>query len=322
MSGRLSASEAQRESVEVTRSWSLTEEQVVALVRAHWSPADSVAASRLAQGAEGDAFLVETGDRALVAKLTYASGDQVDRCLHAAQVVAAAGLRTSSPVLTSTGARAVLVEAVAGQLHPFSLMEFVPGTPLQARTVPEARLLGDLTGRIHAALLNAPIVPAEERQSDSFLSYVAKPFDVPSEVAWLPPLIDRIVQRVSDALPHLSYGIALWEGPEVLIDDDGTAGLIDWGLVEWRPLAAHVANQIRRLGMSAGRPEREAFLAGYNDYASLREPDLAMLPLLSALCLAVYVKFAVGRASGANVRDADRALAFALSSRGELEAVL
>jgi Ser/Thr protein kinase RdoA (MazF antagonist) len=188
----------------------------------------------------------------------------------------------------------------------------VPGQPLELGPAAAPRL-GELTGRIHAALAASDVVPVADRDRTAYMEYLLTPQVFPPEVAWLEPVTRVLAHRLMELDAELTFGPSLWEGPEVLVDEDGTPGLVDWGLVEWRPLVFHVANQLRSIDADdPSSPAAEAFLAAYRRHASVAEAELRHVPLFSLAALAIYAKF-----EARCLRDADPEEAQSLHTRIE-----
>lgn len=251
----------------------------------------------LAEGYTAHVWTVDTPRVRYVARLAYAAPEVVLLGLEAARRLSEAGIRAAAPTPTAAGAPYVLMAWPPGDEHPLSLLRFVPGVPLEAARVDVPVVLGEWLGRAHAAL--------EGRGTGRLkhLEFLQEDSDVVQADA-VRPSVRAAVDEVRPVLERgLTAGTTLGE-PEVLVDDEGTPGFIDFGMVAEGPFLFDVARICIGIRYGIEHPSEEAdrFLAAYRRTAPIDEGELVHLGAFMALQWAIQAKFMAGRlARGSNL---------------------
>ena len=231
-------------------------------------------------------WCVESLEGRFVAKLTFDGRPFVEPGLRVAAAVALSGVPTGAPVLTHDGD--VCVE-VKGRSRPWTvaLLRAVGGKPLVPTEVGAEEVAGDLLGRVHAHLgecSRRAWVPAE------LLEWSAEFAATTANTA-----AATVVDEINAVRDLVSFSVVYGDpSPEILVDVDGTVGLIDWGTPSWGPQLHDVAAWLRWLGEEpgSGSPRETRFLQSYGTHARLTSVDLSLLP--------VFGRY--GAAFGFNVR--------------------
>ncbi len=212
-----------------------------------------------------------------VAKLSFDRRCFVEPGLRVAAAVAASGVFTGAPVLTTDGEVCVDVDRIGAPPWTLALLTAVPGHPLTATMPGSEQVAGDLLGRVHA-----------------FLGTSSRRDWVPADLLeWLAALAGAtgnieaatVVRTVADRRGTVRSSVLYGDpSPEVLVTTDGAVGLIDWGTPSWGPQLHDVAVWLRWLGEQPGSgSRREArFLGSYAAHTPLSETDISFLPLYGA----------------------------------------
>jgi Ser/Thr protein kinase RdoA (MazF antagonist) len=216
---------------------------------------------------------VESLEGRFVAKLTFDGRRFVEPGLRVAAAVALAGVPTGPPVITHDGD--VCVE-VNGPSRPWTvaLLRAVGGKPLVPTEIGAEQVAGDLLGRVHAHLgecSRREWVPAD------LLEWSAEFAATTANTA-----ASTVVDEISAVRDLVRFSVVYGDpSPEILVDVDGTVGLIDWGTPSWGPQLHDVAAWLRWLGEEpgSGSPRETRFLQSYSTHARLTSVDLSLLPV-------------------------------------------
>lgn len=195
-------------------------------------------------GATSDVFLVMRGHDRWVAKFNYDAPQYFEVGLRASQLVhrrlASDSIEVAVPVPTSTGAITELLEWPDGDVNPLAVLTYVGGDPLLA-DASAPRLVGEVCGRVHAALLD--VGPDEvglvELPTEPDGNY---PDRDAGQFSWLHGLWRELEQRAWDARHDVRHAVAVWDGPDIRRRPDGI-GLLDFGHCGWHPIVHVVANR-------------------------------------------------------------------------------
>ncbi len=281
---------------------------------------DVVSIESITPGVTADVWRVEAG-RPLVAKYAYVGRDEFDVGLRAAEIGNFHGLRVARPVRTRTGEVSVMIEWPDGHWHPLGVLVFVPGAGLDYSAPGVAEVVGDNIGRLQAALARDLILPGPHDPCE-YLAYLEHPHDL-GEFAGMRSLVDEVVTTVRALHDEggLTIAASVWDGPETLIDDDGTVGFYDFGFVKRMPVLHGLAN--RSMLFERG-PDRERFLAAWLRHFPIAPSELQHLALFRLLSTAIYGKFMAMRLAAGEYRpdQADRQRQRIGTAIRELEAAL
>ncbi len=147
-----------------------------------------------------------------------------------------------------------------------ALLRFVDGRQLVAS---DALTVGATLGRVHAALVGAPVPPGLDRWPWPWLD--AGVIEEPA----LRSAAGEAIARAEELAPRLTHGILHGDpAPEAFLELDGNVGLIDWGAAVHGPLLYDVASA----RMYAG----ESVVAGYAPVGPLDAAELALVPAFLA----------------------------------------
>lgn len=115
-----------------------------------------------------------------------------------------------------------------------SLLRFVPGVPLETAPVDVPLVLGEVVGRAHTTLKGGTEARLEH------LDFLEDESDVVSADR-VEPLVAAAVEEARRVLREgLTAGTTLGE-PEILVDEGGPPGFIDFGMVARAPLLFDVS---------------------------------------------------------------------------------
>lgn len=255
---------------------------------------------RLPRGASADVFRVEgpTGER-WVAKYAYMSRRDFEPGLLAAGVVAAGGLRAATPKTTPAGELATMVEWPDGHDHSLALLEWVPGRHLEPTSPVAAATVGETLGRVQTLLLDAGPARLGLSGDRDHLAYLRRADQDLGRRHWLHQRIAELVAAVDELTDagQLTWGPGVWDGPEIVEDRDGILGLLDFGNVDWQPVAHAVAYGTTQVS-PPGRENPEAvaaFLAAFTRECRLATADVAAVETFRKVTIAVYAKFMATR---------------------------
>jgi Ser/Thr protein kinase RdoA (MazF antagonist) len=287
--------------------WQL-EEVALRQALSAWHLRQPVEVKPFAGGVSADVFEVASADGDYVAKFSFDDQDAVDTGLIAAEAAARAGLRASRPLRTPSGQLSTMIEGPPGLFHPLSLMEFVPGRPLDRSGSEAPALVGAVVARLHSALEPewGTLSGCRTQDPGAWLSYLDNGF-FPGNETWLIETVGQVVAeaRTFEQSHATSYIFGVFDGPEILVDNDGTLGLIDFGVTQWHPVGFDLAGHGWNLG-SADDPSRlDRLVEEYQRHRGLAEADRAGLPIYSRAVLATYAKFAAYKLASGITRGHD-----------------
>ena len=258
----------------------------------------------LPRGAQGEVFRVEDrSGRRWLAKYAYMDRHDFEPGLLAAEVVSAGAMRAATPNRTSSGQLVAMVEWPDGVAHPLALLTWIAGQPLDPTTPAAAPAIGRTLGRVQTLLLDAGRERLGLSTERDYLGYLRSTTQDLGDHDWLHARNAALVGEVDElaATGTLTCGPGVWDGPEIVVDRDGAFGLIDFGNVDWHPVA-HVAaygtTQVSPPGCD-DPPLVETFLSAFTQECRLTAADVEAIPIFRNVTLAIYAKFmATQRAAG------------------------
>lgn len=243
-------------------------------------------------GATSDVFLVMLGGDRWVAKFNYDGQEYFEVGLRASQLVhactASDAVEVAVPVPTSAAALTELVEWPSGELHPLAVLTFVGGDPLPTADTSTARLVGDVCGRVHAALLDAPPedVGLLELPTEPDGNY---PDRDAGEFSWLHGLWRELEQRAWDARGEVRHAVAVWDGPDIRRRPGGI-GLLDFGHCGWHPVVHVVANRSLNVSL-ADETLLAPFLEAVERHLPFTRPEVEQFALHRLRNIAIYARW-------------------------------
>ena len=255
--------------------------------------------SVLPAGASGDVFRVAAGGRTLVAKYAYMARRDFEPGLLAAEAVSGVGLAAAAPVRTDDGELVVMIEWPDGVPHPLAVLEWVEGSPVDPTTRSGAARVGATLGTVQARLLGLSVDHLVLQPPRDYLAYLRTTDQDLGSYAWLHEFNAGLVAEIeaTTASGGLTVGPGVWDGPEIVIDDRGTIGLIDFGNVDVHPVAhalGYGTTQVSRPGRT--NPENERiFLDAFAAECPVTDQDVAAIPCFRKATLAIYAKFMTTR---------------------------
>lgn len=256
--------------------------------------------TRIPRGASAEVFRVEgPSGQPLVAKYAYTLRSEFEPGLLAAEVVAAAGMRAATPERTTTREILAMVEWPDGHHHPLALLDWVRGSHLEATSLSGAATVGETLGRVQTLLLaagSARLALADDRDYLAYLRTVGKDL---GQHNWIHGRIAELVAAVDELTTagQLTSGAGVWDGPEIVEDDEGRLGLLDFGNVDRQPLvhaAAYGTTQVSPPGRE-NPAAVETFLAAFTQACPLTPEDLAAVDAFRKITIAIYAKFMAAR---------------------------
>ena len=243
-------------------------------------------------GVTSDVFLVMRGADRWVAKLNYDYRDYFEVGLRASQLVEARTASTTFevavPVPTISGSLTELVDWPDGEDHPLAVLTYVRGDPLPAGEATSVAVLGDVCGRVHAALLEVPPerVGLHELPTEPEVNH---PDRDAGEFSWLHDVWRELEQRAWASRGEVRHAVAVWDGPDIRRTRDGV-GVLDFGHCGWHALVHVVAN--RSLNASL---KDETCVASFLDSVERQLPLTAAerehLPLHRLRNIAIYARW-------------------------------
>ena len=98
---------------------------------------------------------------------------------------------------------------------------------------------------------------------------------------------------------------AVWDGPEVLVDENGRFGLIDFGACATRPVVHAMANRSLHFGLEENAQTRR-FVELYLRYYPLTQAELAGVPIFRKVSIAIYCLYQLSRLGGVELTEEKR----------------
>jgi Ser/Thr protein kinase RdoA (MazF antagonist) len=243
-------------------------------------------------GVTADVFLVMRGPDRWVAKFNYDYREHFEVGLRASRIVqtriGSAGFDVAVPIPTTTGLLTELVEWPAGTDHPLALLTYVRGDPISGGDLAAPQLLGDVCGRVHAALLDVSptdvgLQTLPEEPDGNYPDRDAGPY------SWLHPLWRELEQRAWALRSDLRHAISVWDGPDIRCRQD-RVGLLDFGHCGWHSIVHVVAN--RSLSAALNDQSRLAsFLTAVEQHLPLTQVEHEHLVLHRLRNAAIYARW-------------------------------
>jgi Ser/Thr protein kinase RdoA (MazF antagonist) len=266
----------------------LSEETLLTSLGA-WNLSSPLTFKRLPGGFTSEVWRVETGKECFIAKYTDQSQAAFEGGLRAAELTEQEGILSGIPLRTKNGALSILVEGVHGKRQPLALLRFVPGSPLQFSEPDAASLYGQVLGHTHRLLLNG----FAEKDLFGLYAFLLQEDDY---VAAQPGLASLICQALEKARAYetqhsVTFGVIWADRIEIVREKKtGQVGIIEWGAIEWGPLAFDVALSMLVLFPEGSRASEE-FLQAYLAAAPISAQELQGLPYYKALFWARQAKY-------------------------------
>ena len=256
-----------------------------------WDLGDELLVEPIPPGATADVFAVRAGSERWVAKYVYDDRAYVEGGLAVSEVLDVAPWQVARPVRTADdGALTRMVEWPPGHEHPLAVLRWVDGRVLEdTASHRDCRAL--VCGRVHARLLDldpASVgidVPAADAPPEPLQDWDLGPN------AWLDELFVELRAEIVAWRPLVRCGIAVWDGPDVRIADDGGIGLIDFGHTSWQPLVNVVANR-SLTGPDQGAAGLSRFLEVVEGELPLTDEEHAALECFRRYNAAIYARWA------------------------------
>lgn len=275
-------------------------------------------------GVTADVFLILRGNDRWVAKFNYDYRDYFEVGLRASQVVStrvgSASFRVAVPVETEAGDLTELIEWPDGHEHPLALLTFVAGDPLSSDDAQAPGVLGDVCGRVHAALLD--VAPAEvgiaklpEQPDGNYPDRDA------GEFGWLHGLWRELEATAWEHRHRVRHAVAVWDGPDIRRSTSGIS-VLDFGHCGWHPVVHVVAN--RSLNASLGDESRlQPFLLAVGRHLPLTAEEIEQFALHRLRNAAIYARWvAMEKVSRGDPKFNDRWFqALLLALRRELPSI-
>jgi Ser/Thr protein kinase RdoA (MazF antagonist) len=213
------------------------------------------------------------------------------------------GIPSGAPLPTKKGELSLMVEGAYEKYQPLALLRHVPGDPLQFSEPDAASLYGHLLGHTHRLLLNN----FAEKDFFNLNGFLLQKDEYVTAQPGLAPLIHQALEktRAYEARHTVTYGVIWADRMEIVREKEaGQVGIIDWGAIEWGPLAFDVALSLLWLFPEEGQESHE-FLQAYLAVAPISAQELQGLPYYEALFWARQAKyFAYRIATGVTLGDA------------------
>jgi Ser/Thr protein kinase RdoA (MazF antagonist) len=258
------------------RAWGLEQADVIAIV----------------PGVTADVFLIMQSGERWVAKYNYDYRDHFEIGLHVSQLVAdrVTGDRfeVAVPVPTNAGELTEMVEWPDGHHHPLALLTYVRGDPLRGEEPAATSIVGDVCGRVHAALL-------EVRPDDvGIRQLLGEPdFDHPDRDAgdhgWLHRAARALDQETRERRGEVRAAVSVWDGPDIRRARD-SIGLLDFGHCGLQPIPHVVANRSLLVSLN-DESQLEPFLEAVERHLPLTPAEHELLPRYRLLNAAIYARW-------------------------------
>ena len=251
--------------------------------------------SELPRGATAEVWKVETDEGTFVAKYAYDDRDHFENGLRAAEVALQAGLRSAAPLRTTDGQLTVMLEWPKGHWHPLTLLRWVEGTWFRDDAPRAIEEFARIHGTLQAALArDIPIPP--DADLFSYLDYLESSDQTLGENGEVQTLVGQVAaeaRRFQETTP-MTIANAVWDGPEVVVDEEGRYGLIDFGFCRPLPVVHAMANRSLHFGLEENERTRR-FVELYVNHFPLTEAELAGVSLFRKVSLAIYCKYQAWR---------------------------
>jgi Ser/Thr protein kinase RdoA (MazF antagonist) len=251
----------------------------------------------LPRGASGEVFLLHLEGQRFVAKYAYVHRRDFEPGLRAAEVASEAGMRVAKPVRTATGDLTASVEWPTGTDHPLAVMDYVAGSPLDRRVHSSAAVVGSTLGRVQRRLFEVGAERLGLHSPRDYLAYLRSTDQDLGEQSWLHDYNAELVVEIDEltAAARLTVGPGVWDGPEVVVDNDQdpSLGLIDFGSVDVHPVAHVLAYGTTQVSPPGREDESrvQAFLDAFTSACPVSPQDLEATPAFRRVTLAIYAKF-------------------------------
>jgi Ser/Thr protein kinase RdoA (MazF antagonist) len=243
-------------------------------------------------GATSDVFLVMAGPSRWVAKFNYDYRSYFETGLRVSQLVDARvgsdAFEVAVPVPTRAGELTALLEWPPETFHPLALLTFVHGDPLEGPKDEAARVLGEVCGRVHAALIDLTpgdvgLTSVPDQPDGNYPDRSAGPYE------WLHALWRRLEQDAWSFRHELRHAPAVWDGPDIRQRPSGL-GVLDFGHCGWHSIAHVVSNR----SLNAALVDRSllvTFLEAVERHLPLTRAEHDHLALHRARNIAIYARW-------------------------------
>lgn len=254
----------------------------------------------LPRGATAEVWKVQCEQGTFVAKYAYDDRDHFENGLRAAEVALQAGLHSAAPLRTSDGDMTVMLEWPSGHWHPLTLLHWVEGKPFREETAGAVKEFARIHGTLQAALARQiPVAPGADLFS--YLDYLE---GSPQPLGDVVRHVAAEARRFQETTP-MTIANAVWDGPEVMVDEHGRCGLIDFGFCRALPVVHAMANRSLHFGLQENDRTR-TFVDLYVTHFPLTDAELRGVPLFRKVSIAIYCKYQAGRLVSGGLDSAKR----------------
>ena len=270
----------------------------------NWGIKDA-AFSELPRGATAEVWKVESERGTFVAKYAYDDRTHFENGLRAAEVALEAGIHSAAPLRTTDNESTVMLEWPTGHWHPLALLHWIDGTPFRDRDDRAVEEFARVHGSLQAALASS-LPDTAGWDPFSYLHYLEDSSQDLGDDGELRAMVGRVAasaRRFQESTP-MTIAYAVWDGPEVLVDELGNLGLIDFGFCRPLPVVHAMANRSLHFGNEENERTRR-FVQLYTEHFPLTDAELAAVPLFRQVSLAIYCKFGAGQVAE-SVRGGER----------------
>ena len=260
-----------------------------------WELEDADVVEPIPPGATADVFLVQRGGERWVAKYCYQEPAYFDAGLAVSEVLDVGVWTIALPVRTvGEGARYRMVAWPDGHDHPLALLRWVDGRVLEAEEPGHLECKATVCGRVHAQLLHldpasvgVELPPPDERPGP------IAPWDLGPH-QWLDDVFVEARQETIEWRDRVRSCVAVWDGPDIRIRDDGGIGLLDFGHTSWQPLVNVVANRSLN-GADQGVASLDRFLDALQRELPLTDDERRALDCYRRYNAGIYARWAAMR---------------------------